>query len=187
MSEKPAVAGVLRSSDSGSDEEAPVTVHQTPQSIAAALEEVFDMGVQFHGFTRYLRDYDVVLEATADPRAGIPTQYLRYRFRHCVHAAVTTSVGWDVWRRSLDDRLLDDRSSADLDGYVWGVEWQENYPGMKLVHESPAASEWSERIGIPMFEMHAELNAHEIRLVFSGLEVRELESGWTPYSVGDAP
>lgn len=163
-----------------------MTVHQTAQTISAALEDVFDQSVQFHGFSDYMRDYDVIVVIDPDRATGRPVRYLRYRFRHCVHADVTTRVRWDVWRRSLDDRLIDYRNGVDLDGYVWGVQWQEIYPGMRLVQESAAAAEWSERIGVPMYEVHAELNAHEIRLVCSGLEVRELESGWTPYMAGDA-
>ncbi|WP_455737815.1 YxiG-like protein [Amycolatopsis japonica] len=57
----------------------------------------------FHGFTDYMRDYDMLVMATADPRTGIRPEFLRYRFKHCVRAAVTP----ETWSRSLDDWLVD--------------------------------------------------------------------------------
>jgi len=38
--------------------------------IQAAFYDVFDQAVLFHGFTDYMRDYDVFVYAAADPRAG---------------------------------------------------------------------------------------------------------------------
>jgi hypothetical protein len=53
--------------------------------IKQALVEVFDQAVVFHGFTAYMRDYEVVMWATADPRTGIAPEHLRLLFRHCLH------------------------------------------------------------------------------------------------------
>jgi hypothetical protein len=156
--------------------------YETATAITAAFDDVFDQSVEFHGYADHMRDYDVVVHATADPRTGIAPQHLLYRFRHCVQVGVESVVGWDVWRRSLDDRLTDYGTGVDLDGYVWGVKWQNIYPGMELVADSVSATAWSDRLGIPMHEAHIVLNAHEISLVFSGLEVRELPLGWTPYT-----
>ncbi|WP_435826542.1 YxiG-like protein [Amycolatopsis japonica] len=61
----------------------------------------------FHGFADYMRDYDVLVYATADPRTGIRPEFLRYRFKHCVRASVTSAVTPETWSRSLDDRLVD--------------------------------------------------------------------------------
>src|SRR5438552_1914812 len=91
--------------------------------IVAALDEVFDQAIVFHGFTDYMRDYEVVTYATADPRTGIPPQYDRYVFKQCVSAEVSTTVRVDVWRQSLDDRLIDIETGRELDGYHWGVKW----------------------------------------------------------------
>ncbi|MEU8417274.1 hypothetical protein AB0C24_31180 [Amycolatopsis japonica] len=54
-----------------------------------------------------MRDYDVLVYATADPRTGIRPEFLRYRFKHCVRASVTSAVTPETWSRSLDDRLVD--------------------------------------------------------------------------------
>jgi hypothetical protein len=48
--------------------------------IQAAFDEVFDQAIVFHGFTDYMRDYDVFVFATPDPRSAIAPKYLRYRF-----------------------------------------------------------------------------------------------------------
>jgi hypothetical protein len=47
------------------------------QQITATFEDIFDQALVFHGFTDYMRDYDVFVYATADPRTGIPSVYLR--------------------------------------------------------------------------------------------------------------
>lgn len=93
------------------------------QEIAAALEDVFDQAIDFHGFAEHMRDYDVFVYATADPRTGIAPEHLRYRFAHCVRATAVSAVRRDVWQSSLDERLLDYEAYAaepELDGYVWG-------------------------------------------------------------------
>lgn len=93
------------------------------------LDEAFDHAVVHHGYTHYMRDYEVIVYATAAPGTGIQPAYLRYLFRYCVEASCETSVPAATWRVSLDDRLVDYETGADLDGYVWGVKWHLLYPG----------------------------------------------------------
>lgn len=109
-------------------------------SLQQALDDVFDQALVYHAYTDYLRDYEVIIHATADPRTGIPPAYPRYLFRHCVEVDVETAVSADIWRRSLDDRLIDYDTGKDLDGYVWGVRWQVLYPGAKVVPGSKRAN-----------------------------------------------
>ena len=106
----------------------------------------------FHGFADYLRDYEVFIYATADPRAGIRPEHLRYRFTHCVRVSAASAVPPEVWKRSLDERLDDYEQGRDLDGYVWGVKWQVLYPGMKLVPDPAEAQRWSRELGLPFHE-----------------------------------
>nr|WP_239161120.1 hypothetical protein [Virgisporangium ochraceum] len=47
-----------------------------------AFDEVFEQAIVFHGFADYMRDYDVFVYTTADPRTGIVPQHLRFRFKH---------------------------------------------------------------------------------------------------------
>lgn len=162
--------------------------YRTAAEVAAAFDEVFDQAVVFHGFADYMRDYDVIVYATADPRTGIRPEFLRYRFTMCVRADVTTAVSEQTWARSLDDRLVELETGVHLDGYVWGVAWQALYPGMSLVEDSVAAARWATALGIPFHEARIETNGHDLTLLFSELDVVRLDPGWSPFTVeGDDP
>lgn len=150
-----------------------------------AFTDVFDQALVFHAFTDYMRDYELVIQASADPRTGIPTEYLRYVFVNCVQANVSTALDARLWERSLDDRLIEYDTGVDLDGYVWGVKWQVLYPGFKFVDESVPARTWAEDLGIPFFEVRVETNGHNLNLVFSDLKVERVAAGYSPFVVGE--
>lgn len=151
--------------------------------IQAAFDDVLDQAVVFHGFTDYMRDYDIFIYVTADPRTGTRPQHLRYRFKHCVRAVVTSAVPPEVWKRSLDERLIDYEQGVNLDGYVWGAKWQVLYPGMKLLDDSPEAKRWSRFLDRPFHEASIEMNGHNISLVFSDLEVDTVDVSHVPFAV----
>ena len=156
--------------------------------IQAAFDDVFDQALVFHGFADYMRDYEVFVYATADPRTGIRPEHLRYRFTHCIRATVTSALSAETWKRSLDERLVDHDRGRDLDGYVWGVKWQVLYPGMKLAPDSAEAHRWSGELGLPFHEAAIETNGHNISLVFSDLTVQAVDPGYAPFVVpGDGP
>ncbi|MEO3875393.1 hypothetical protein ABGB18_41980 [Nonomuraea sp. B12E4] len=154
-------------------------------ALQQALDDVFDQALIYHAYTPYMRDYEMIIYATADPRTGVPPAHVRYLFRYCVEANVSTAVRRDMWRKSLDDRLLDHPVSDDLEGYVWGVRWQALYPGAQIVADSVRASEWAEAVGTDFHEVRFETNGHDITLVFSDLQVTELPLGYTPFMVVD--
>jgi hypothetical protein len=151
--------------------------------IQAAFDDVFDQAIIFHGFADYMRDYEVFIYATADPRTGVRPEHLRYRFKHCVRATVTSALSPEVWKRSMDERLVDYEQGRDLDGYVWGVKWHALYPGMKLVLDSADARRWSTELGLPFHEAAVETNGHNISLVFSDLIVHTVDPGYAPFVV----
>lgn len=153
--------------------------------IQTAFDEVFDQAIVFHGFADYMRDYDVIIYATADSRTGIAPEHLRYRFKHCVRTTVTSALTPQIWRKSLDERLIDYGQGVDLDGYVWGVKWQGLYPGMQLVEDSADAARWGSELGVPFHEALIETNGHNISLVFSDLSVSVIGAGYTPFAVPD--
>ncbi len=153
--------------------------------IQAAFNDIFDQAIVFHGFADYMRDYEVFIYATADPRTGITPEHLRYRFTHCVRATVTSALSPEIWKRSLDERLVDYEQDRDLDGYVWGVKWQVLYPGMKLVPDSTDAQRWSDELGLPFYEAVIQTNGHNICLVFSDLIVHTVQQGYAPFVVPD--
>jgi hypothetical protein len=151
--------------------------------IKAAFDDVFDQAIVFHGFADYMRDYEIFIYATTDPRTGIMPQHLRYRFKHCVRATVTTALAPEIWKQSLDERLTDSEQGRELDGYVWGVKWQALYPGMKLVTGSAEAAQWSGELGMPFHEALIETNGHNISLVFSDLTVSTVGPGYAPFVI----
>ncbi|MGA4994964.1 hypothetical protein [Nonomuraea bangladeshensis] len=149
-----------------------------PVKLQQALDDVFDQALLRHGFTNYMRDYQLVIHATADPRSGIAAATLRYLFRHCVQATCTTTVSADTWRASLDDRLTTYETGVDLDGYVWGVNRQDLYPGATLITDSPTARNWAAAVGIDFHEVRIQANAHDLTLIFSDLQIEELPPEW---------
>lgn len=156
------------------------------EEITHALDEVFDQALVFHGFADYMRDYDVYVYATADPRTGIEPEHLRYRFSHCVRATATTAVRDDVWVRSVGDEFTDYEEwirSGEPEGYVWGVKWQGLYPGMRLMPESDETRQWSERLGLPFHEVLIETNGHNLAVVFSDLRVSTVVPGTAAFVV----
>ncbi|GII55524.1 hypothetical protein Pth03_39130 [Planotetraspora thailandica] len=153
------------------------------EALQRALDDVFDQALVFHGFVDYMRDYEVIVYATADPSTGIQPAYLRYLFRYCVDARCQTAVPSEIWHESLDDRLIDYETGVDLDGYVWGVKWHPLYPGATVMAESTSADAWTAAIGIEFHEVRIQTNAHDLTLVFSDLDVSELPPGYTPFSV----
>jgi hypothetical protein len=157
-----------------------------PESIKQALDEVFDQAIVFHGFTAYMRDYEVIIYPAAGVRTGVEPEHLRYLFTHCVRATVTTAVRRDVWPRSLDERLLDYeqfRADEDLIGFVWAVNHQDLYPGAELRAPSADTAQWSQDVGLPFFEALLQTNAHNIELAFSTLRVSTLQPGYTPFVI----
>ena len=156
------------------------------QQIRQAFDDVLDQALVFHGFADYMRDYELYIYATADPRTGIEPEHLRYRFTHCVRATVSTAVRRDVWLYSQDDDLIDYDTwiqAGEREAYVWGVKWQVLYPGMQLVDGSPEAQEWSAEMGRQFHEALIETNGHNISLVFADLEVTTIPSGFAPFVV----
>jgi hypothetical protein len=147
------------------------------------LDDIFDQAIVYHGFTDYLRDYELFAYCTADPRTGIVPEHLRYRFKLCVIAEVQTALTETIWTRSLDDRLVDYDVGKDLEGYVWGVKWQMLYPGARIIQDSARAQHWAQALNRDFHEVRIETNGHNISLVFSELEVTKVEPGYTPFAV----
>ncbi|MFE9917652.1 hypothetical protein ACFYPG_21085 [Micromonospora sp. NPDC005553] len=153
--------------------------------LSQALDDIFDDAIVHHGYTDYIRDYEVIAYVTADPHTGIPPVHLRYLFKYCVAAEVHTEVSPDTWRCSLDERLTDREIGPDLDGFVWAVRWQPLYPGAEVVADSERARSWAEKIGIPFHEVRLRMNAHVVTLIFSDLDVTEVGEGYAPFTVTD--
>ena len=155
-------------------------------ALQQTLDEIFDKALVYHGYTDYLRDYELIVYLTADPRTGTMPVYRRYLFRYCVEARCRSTVRPDDWKVSLDDRRIRHDTGSDLDGFVWGVKWHALSPGATVVTDSAAATLWSGAIGIPFHEIRIGTNAHEITLVCSELAVSVLPPGYAPFRLPDS-
>ena len=156
-----------------------------PEPIVSLLEQwpLFDSAIVRHGFTPYMRDYDVELVAMAAVPDGSRSyregQY-RFRFTHCVCADVQTSVRDDVWPNSWSDEFIDYsewQRRGEPEGYVWGVNDMAAYPGARYLAESERAGKWWTRLGQPMHEVRIETNAHNINLVFHRVVIEKVAAG----------
>ena len=156
-----------------------------PETMKEKVEAgpMFDSAITAHGFTPYLRDYDILVDVPAIAPGG-KTSYLagrwRYRFTHCVLVEVTTNVADDIWRVSWTDEFTDFetwKQAGEPEGFVWGVCWSEAYPGLSYIEKSESAKEWSERLGQPMHEVVVETNSQTLRLIFHDVDIREIARG----------
>jgi hypothetical protein len=158
-----------------------------------ADDRFLDSAIVSHGFTHYLRDYDVVIEVPAALPPEVPIgdttgSYIegryRYRFTHCPEARVTTAVGDESWRHSWDDVFTDYQAweaAGNPEGFVWGVKWADAYPGLSYVEDGSLAASWAERLAHEMHELVIETNTFALRLVCHDLRVDQLAVGdpWT--------
>jgi hypothetical protein len=152
--------------------------------LQARLDELFDSELVFHSYANYMRDYELVVYQSVDPRSGLAPRHLRNLFRLCTEADVRSTVLPAVWTRSTDDELLDSHHvTREAPGYVWGVRCQGLYPGATIVDGSARAQVWTNQLGIPFHEVQIEANAHAITLVFADLSVEEVGAGYGPYHV----
>jgi hypothetical protein len=113
--------------------------------IQEALERgnLFDAAIVRHGFTPYLRDYDLIAYFGRGPED-------LYRFSHCPLVEISTAVPDDVWKHSWSDNFIDYSEwlkSGAPDGYVWGICESTVYPGAKYFADSKLAREWMSRWG----------------------------------------
>ncbi|QNG37719.1 hypothetical protein F1C76_15050 [Geodermatophilaceae bacterium NBWT11] len=167
----------------GSEEELDVRSAVDREGIRALLSEVYDHGLLYHAFTPYMRDYELVITASSDPRLGRPIEYISYLFVNCVFAKIDSTVSPAIWGRSLDDELVRPRPDRTYDAFVWGVNWQPLYPAFDLADQSDRALAWTASLGIPFHQLELESNGHQMTVVFSELRVRNVAEGYTPFVV----
>jgi hypothetical protein len=148
-----------------------------------AADPIFDSAVISHGFTSYMRDYDVVIEVPAirpDGRSSYIEGRYRYRFTHCVEAVVKTSVPPETWRTSWSDEFISYAAwqrAGEPNGFVWGVEWAEAYPGVERLELTDDVTAWIDAGGEPMQRIQIETNVYVIELVCHNLLVTRLATG----------
>ena len=130
-------------------------------------EDFFDAAIVRHGFTDYMRDYEVIVAA----RNGPPnTDVHKYQFIGCVEAHCQTKLNSD-FTQSLSDEFVysgpDYPEKEDPPGFIWGVRFADAYPGLTYVENGERSEYWSKLLGRKMHEVVIETNAYILRLVLA--------------------
>jgi hypothetical protein len=155
----------------------------TPADLAARLAELPGNELAYHGFTRYMRDYELIVLPPADPYSGRHDAYIRFIFRICPEVSVRSRVGPEVWSRSIDDALVSQQHvTGQPEGYIWGGRCQVPYPGATVVGDSERARWWAGQVGVEFHEVEISASAHQISLVFADLQVEAAADGYTPFA-----
>jgi hypothetical protein len=132
-----------------------------------------DFAVLEHRFAKHGRDYVVFVEDCLGPNPG---QH-EIVFTHCVSADYETRVRDDVWPKSWTDEFTDYErwtSAKEPNGYVWGTNWSNAYPGICTAPDSVQAVQWSRRLGKQMLEMTLETDRFFLRLIFHSIRSRKI-------------
>ena len=132
-----------------------------------------DFAVLGHGWAKHGRDYLVLVQDMLGSDPG--THELT--FTHCVRLDYETRVRDDVWPRSWSDEFLDYQrwlDEGEPDGYVWGTDWSNAYPGITTVNRSDLIEDWSRRLGKDMSEATLETDRFALRLVFHAVQWRKI-------------
>jgi|SRR5215471_9959911 len=132
-------------------------------------EGFFDAAILRHGFTDYIRDYEIIVGG----RNGPPnTDVHKYQFVGCVEAHYETKLR-QTFTQSLPDEFVfsgpDYPDKPDPDGFIWGVRFADVYPGLTYVENGERAAYWSQLVGHRMHEVAIETNCFHLRLVFADL------------------
>jgi hypothetical protein len=135
----------------------------------------FDQAVVEHGFTVSNRDYRLVASICGQSAAGQPVQEIctyTYLFKLCVEAHYASNV---LPSATLADDVFVEydrwKAAGEPDGFVWGVNWANAYPGLTYIESSERAATWTERLGLPMHEVAVETNVYTLTLVFHDVSV----------------
>jgi hypothetical protein len=130
-------------------------------------EDFFDAAILRHGFTDYMRDYEIIVGA----RNGPPdTDIHKYQFIGCVEVAYQTAMDGRFGQSLSDDFVLSGPEfprKQNAPGFAWGTRYAAAYPGLKYVENGERAQYWSRRVGRKMHEVTIGTSVFTLRLVFA--------------------
>jgi hypothetical protein len=131
-----------------------------------------DQAIIQHGFMAYNRDYRIEVVFTGADRVEHPVTYL---FRGCVEAHYQNLVVPAAYPAFMDDRFIDYQqyeAAGYPEGFVWGVNFAEAFPGWQYIENSERASAWAQKLNLSMHEVKIETNTYGLILVFHDLMVQ---------------
>lgn len=127
-----------------------------------------------HGFTDYLRDYEVIIGG----RNGPPyTDVHKYQFIGCAEAVCATQLvrtfhePTSTFGESLSDEFVfsgpDYPEKDEPNGFIWGVRCADVLSGWDYVENGKRATFWSSALGRRMHEVSVYTNAYRLVLAFA--------------------
>jgi hypothetical protein len=132
-----------------------------------------DFAVLDHGFLPHGRDYMVVVESALGKNPGRH----RFQFTHVVSVIYMTRVPPDGWQMSWEDTFIDFEAweaAGTPAGLLWGTNWS-LAEVCRAIEPSPLAAEWSDRLGVPMFEASLATDRFSLSLVFHSLRTQKID------------
>ncbi len=147
-------------------------------------ESFFDAAILRHGFTDYMRDYEIIVYGrNCPPHRDVH----RYQFIGCVEAIAETRVPPRAFAKSLSDEFVlsgpDYPEKEEPEGFIWGVRFSNANPGLIYVRDGARAVHWSRALGRPMHEVTIETEAFHLRLVFADVRCEFLGHEDTPLTL----
>lgn len=132
-----------------------------------------DFGVMEHGFLPHGRDYYFIVEIGLGPNSGT----YQIQFTHVVEMNIITNVADDIWPKSWGEEMIDYQAweeAGEPDGYVWGTNWSNAYPGIEFDENSERAKNWGSRIEKPMHELTIVTDRFKLNLIFHDIWWQQL-------------
>lgn len=147
-----------------------------PDLSKIVLDDIIDVAIISHGFMPYKRDYFFHIETMwKDNYAG---QYL-ILFKHCYDLSYQTIADENILLQSWDECFIDFeefKRAGEPEGYVWGTNWANAYPGFSNMENSPNATKWSERLKKEMKELLVESEVYKINLIYHNWTIQKLNA-----------
>jgi hypothetical protein len=134
-------------------------------------ESFFDFSIVRHGFTDYMRDYEIIVNFGHHSGNAL----CKYQFIGCVETQYALKLPPLVFAQSISDEFVysgPDYPDKEVPaGFIWGVRYAEAYPGLTYIEQGVRAKFWSAKIGRKMHEVNIETNTFELQLVFADVRV----------------
>jgi hypothetical protein len=122
------------------------------------LSEIYDVLILHHHFLDHNRDYEFFIEMFSGRYSLV--------FCHTYQLEYKVTLESDTMLKSVDNKCLDHKAciaDKDFDGYIWGSNYVNAYPGFSVNNKSKKAELWSAKLGIKMHEILLETEVYAIK------------------------
>lgn len=131
--------------------------------------DLYDNEIQNHGFTPYMRDYEIT---TVVYGSSCSSATIRLLFKGCVEVNYTSTIPPMAF--SMDERLLSLSNNVEADGFAWGVN-HASVEAWEYLGDSPRVQYWTNHFGLPMHECRFITNVFSLVLIFYNLEIMPVD------------